>query len=170
MRRIIRLLAVGLLAVLAQSLLATLFPVTEALPDLTIPAVLFAATVELDVTAALLPTLATGYAFDLAAGVPAGVHALAFPLLYLTGRWARRRFYLAGVLFEAGASFGGVLLVAAVTVLARIAFQDDLRLGDQLGIGLTVLLRAVLTAAAAPAVFWAARAVFAGRRSSFSGR
>lgn len=165
MQRIGRLLGIGILAVFVQATLVTLSPIRDVLPDVVLPAVLFVATQEVEVVAGVAIAFVVGYVFDLLSGAPPGCHCAAFQFIYLLGRWARRRLYLAGVLFEIGLAFGAVLVAAAIVLTIRVAFQDVV-FADYGGIVTAALVRAALTAVLAPAVFWSARAILTGRRST----
>jgi rod shape-determining protein MreD len=167
-QRILRLLGAGLLAILAQSMLVTVSPVRDGLPDMVLPAVLFLATVDIDVTLGVLLSFVLGYFFDLMSGTPPGLHGLAFQVVYLGGRWAQRRFYLAGVLFEVGLTFAAVVVLAAAMVAVRTVVQEA-RFEGWLRLGLVTGLRAVLSAALAPAVFWAARRIQSGHKPTLVG-
>jgi len=169
MDRVPRLLGFCLLALAAQSTLATLSPVRDPLPDLVIAAVLLVAAADVPVVWGVAVALVVGYLFDLLSGCPVGLHSLIFQAVYLVGRWIRRRFFLAGALFEITLAAGAVWFGAAAVLAFRILGQGR-EFGDVGGVAASTLVRSLLTAVAAPAVFWVGDRLTAGRRSSLAAR
>lgn len=169
MERVLRLLALGLVALVVQSTLLTLSPVRDQLPDLVLVAVLFVATADVAVGWGVALALLVGYFFDLLSGTPVGLHSLLFEVLYLAGRWIQRRFFLAGVLFEVALAVGAVWLVAAAVVAIRVLAQGH-DPGDLGSIAVATLIRSLLTGLVAPAVFWLGNRWAAGRRPTMAAR
>jgi rod shape-determining protein MreD len=165
--RVLRLLAFGIAAVFAQSTVVTLLPFRDHLPELVLPAVLFLATAEIEVAWGAALCLVIGYLFDLLSGIPIGMHSLTLQIVYLAGRWIQRRFFLAGVLFEAALTLGAVWFEAAVVAATLVAARG--RGLEGLGpAALATLVRSVLTALLAPAVFWAGGRATAGRKPTLA--
>jgi rod shape-determining protein MreD len=169
MERILRLAAFCLLALILQSALVTLTPLRDWLPQISLVAIVFLATVEIDLIAGTALALALGYLHDVLSGIPAGVHALAFEVLFLGARGVQRRFFLRGILFEVAAAFSAVWAAAVAQVLLRVLWQG-VRFGDPGGLAVDTLVRAIGTAAIAPPVFWLGTRATAGRRSSLVAR
>ncbi len=169
MERVLRLLALALVALVVQSTLLTLSPVRDPLPDLVLAVVLFVATADVAVGWGVALALVVGYLFDLLSGTPVGLHSLLFEVLYLAGRWIQRRFFLAGVLFEVALAVGAVWLVAATVVAIRVLAQGH-EPGDLGSIALSTLVRSLLTGLVAPAVFWLGNRWTAGRKPTIAAR
>lgn len=169
MDRVLRLLALGFLALFAQSTVLALSPIRDPMPDLVLAAVLFVATADVAIGWGVGLALAIGYFFDLLSGTPVGLHSLLFEGLYLAGRWIQRRFFLAGVLFEVAIAVGAVWLVAAAVVAIRVLAQgqDPGNLGS---IALSTLLRSLGTGLVTPAVFWLGNRWVAGRKPALAAR
>ena len=163
MERILRLLGLCVLALAAQSTLLTLSPVRDPLPDLVLAAMLFVSTADVAVTWGVALALVVGYLFDLLSGSPVGLHSLVLQGIYLLGRWIQRRFFLTGALFEITLAAGAVWLVSAAVLAVRVLGQGQSLVGLG-GIAVNTLLRAALTAAIAPAVFWLGNRWTAGRK------
>lgn len=169
MERALRLTAFGLVAVLLQSTLVALSPWRDPLPDLVIASLVFLVASDVDVSLGTAVALVVGYFFDLMSGVPAGIHALAFPLLFLGGQSIQRRFFLAGALFEVTLGLAGVWFVAALVVAIRVIWQER-PLADWGGMALDTTIRAAGTAVLAPLVVWLGNRWSASRRSPLATR
>ena len=169
MERVLRLFGLCVAALAAQAALVTLSPIRDPLPDLVVIAILFAATTDLPVPWGAALALVVGYLFDLLSGSPVGLHSLLFQLVFLLGRSVQRRFFLAGALFEVTLAVGAVWLVAALVVAVRILGQDR-EVGDLGGVAVLTLIRSVLSAALAPAVFWLGNRLTTGKKPTMAAR
>jgi rod shape-determining protein MreD len=167
--RVLRLLGLCGAALAAQAAVVTLSPIRDPLPDLVVIAILFAAASDIAVPWGAALALVVGYLFDLLSGSPVGLHSLVFELVFLLGRSIQRRFFLAGVLFEVTMAVGAVWLVAAVVVAVRILGQER-EVGDLGGVAVLTLIRSVLTAVFAPAVFWLGNRMTAAKKPTMAAR
>jgi len=98
---------------------------------------------------------ALGYLGDLFAGSPKGLHLLACALLALLARAASSRLLVRGPIATAGVAFVTALGFGAAVVTLRVTALGDGPLGDGFASAdaRAVLVSALSTAAAAPAVF-----------------
>lgn len=160
-------IVVGLVLLVAQSAIATLFPMHGIAPNVLLPiAVFLGVAPDVVLVRGALTCFALGYMLDAFCGSPMGLHTFVMVAAFFASRGAGLRLFPQAALLQVLAMFVAAISADATVFALRAIFEQPLLpgLGDDLNATLiTIGSSAAATAVLSPLVVAAARRIEATR-------